>query len=1279
MTIDEAVKSIDTLVGSLKSLKSTLNDTINSPNNNKLKENVDSSVKTIETLKKAMNFGVIYAGLRKGWNIAKGISSDYIDMIETNNLFEVSMGKVVDEYGNLDEAQSQYYTKAIAFQNEMNEKLGTNKKELKEYQAMYYSMLNSQGINKDKSYLMSESLTKAGYDIASLYNLSVEDAMDKLKSGLAGQVEPLRKIGVDISESSLQKVLNEVGIDRKVQQLSYAEKEVARYIAIMEQAGQAQGDFARTFESPANQVRVFKNQLIELRQVAGAFIVNTFGNILTYANAIIMVLKEIMKSFANLFGYDLDTGGADLSTATGIDGLNDGLGSATKKAKELKKQLMGFDEINNIDPNSQTSGSGNGGGTTGIDSKLLDALTEWDNKMSSISGKAQEIRDKMLEWLGFVRNDDGTWKLKEGLTNFEKILDVVKTIGIAISTWKVASTITKLMENLGMLNKSQAFQVAFGLTLAITGIYASYKGISHLMNGDVDLFTILETVLGTASGTLGIVSILQATKIGKSMPMKNKLQLALGIMIAIDSLIASYKGVQKVISGNATLGDIIALASSTATGGLGIAMIVKQASQMLGKTISFKQSVVIGLSLMFAVEGLQSLYTISKEIEEGSKSLNDSLGQITLSASTTIGSLALLGTQIGGPWGALIGAGAGTVASLGSAILGTKFATTKYHDEVVATTSKVKDLVKEVEDSTTAYKNNKKAINDTLEDKLADLGVTETLIKELGRYVDANGKVVQGNEKRVDYILGELSDALGVELKRDGELITNNGKVVTSYQALQKELTNTIDQLKKEAEAEAYQELYKEAIKQKIKDQNALQKAIEARTEAIKEFDKLEQAGTSKFNKEFKQVAQNVVDTCKAVDDLTETVENDTKDISNYSSELSKNVVNSTNKMSLEMVKKGEILESQMQNIVRTNWSNWESIYNQADTTTKQSMLTQSTTVDTWSPKLQQKWADMAKNSLLNFNNAFNSLSADTKNLILGSITTTENLTGNVALAWYDLAKTSKDKYEQELSKVDDTTRQSILDAVKQINNLSPSEQENMRMLAKKSTDSYDKEISNMKTYTENKIKATASILNRDTSISNSMGALSARSSNAFNVNGYSLGSNVSSGIAKGISAGSGSVNIAISNIASNITSKVKSVLGIHSPSRVMADLSKYIPLGMAEGIDSKADSVYASMEKINEGIKVNTKDFVVDTNQYVDYGMISGQIQAQSNVALNSNMVNRIAEASYNAFCKAMRDEGVKVDVVAKTDEGVIFKKVQSQAENYAMQTGENPFPVLA
>lgn len=475
----------------------------------------------MNALKKSLGLGAIYVGLRKTANIVKDVAQANIDMIETNNLFEVSMGKVVDQYGNLDETASQYYTKAMKFQNEMNEKLATNKSELQKYQSMYFSMFKGQGIDKNNSYTMSESLTKAGYDIASLYNLSVEDAMNKIKSGIAGQVESLRTIGIDVSESALTKVIRSAGIDdRSVQQLSYAEKEVARYIAILNQAGQAQGDFAKTFESPANQIRVFKNQLIELKQVAGSFIVNAFGGILVYANAIIMVIKEILKSFASLFGYDLNTGGADLSATMGVDDLNSGLGSATKKAKELKKQLMGFDEINNIDPASKTGGSGSGGVVTGIDDKLLKSLKEWDNKMGSISGKAQEIRDRMLEWLGFERNDDGTWKLKEGYTNIKKIWDIAKGIATAILGWKLASFILDLKDAIKKTNSLNellgGLKTKAGLAVGITSLYFYLEGYVGIRNGKVTSETVIKSIagalgVGVASAIMGLSIPLSAT------------------------------------------------------------------------------------------------------------------------------------------------------------------------------------------------------------------------------------------------------------------------------------------------------------------------------------------------------------------------------------------------------------------------------------------------------------------------------------------------------------------------------------------------------------------------------------------------------------------------------------------------------------------------------------------------------------------------------------------------------------------------------------------------
>lgn len=463
--VGKASSSINQLVKDLNTLKSALNGSLNSAKSNNLNKNLDKSTKT---LGKLFKIGIAYKGLK---SVYTSLIEPSIDLIETTNLFEVQMGKVVDQYGNLDNASSAYYTKALAFQEKMNEKLATNMQETMEYQAKYFAMFKNQGIDLDSSYFMAENLTEAGYDISSLYNLTTQESMDKIRAGLAGQVEPLRAIGIDISEGALKKVLNDVGIERSVQQLSYAEKEIARYIAIVEQAGKAQGDFAKTFESPANQVKVFKNQLQELRQVAGSLITGLFGKIVVYANAVIMTLKEMLKAIARLFNVDLNYTQSLSSANEGIGNIEESIGGATKKAKEFKKQLMGFDEIHNITLPDNSGGSGASVG--GIDDRLLQSLKDWDNQMDAISGKAQEIRDRMLEWLGFTEDVNGNlqWSWKE-MDNMAKSLLIISGIVAGIN---LVGKIVKIIEVFKMAKgvlKSSDFVV--GLS-AVSKAFATLK------------------------------------------------------------------------------------------------------------------------------------------------------------------------------------------------------------------------------------------------------------------------------------------------------------------------------------------------------------------------------------------------------------------------------------------------------------------------------------------------------------------------------------------------------------------------------------------------------------------------------------------------------------------------------------------------------------------------------------------------------------------------------------------------------------------------------------
>lgn len=496
-----------------------------------------------DSLKTALGIGTVALGIRKVVGFFGDATNESVDFVEQQNLFNVSMGRTVNQYGELDTEASKYYTKAIAFQEKLEEKLGINIAESMQYQALFNAMSKSMGISADYAYKLSENFTKLGYDISSLYNIDPENAMQKLRAGLSGQTKPLSDLGLDITQQSLEPLLDELGIERSVKQLSQAEKMVARYIVVLRQASLAHGDFARTIDSPANQLRIFNAQMTAFKRNMGNLWQGLLGQILPYVNAIMMVINELLKMVAKLFGFEISNQNANISAGIGADDLADDLGTATGKAKELKKQLMGFDEINNISLPDNSSGGVGGAGVGGIDQRLLDAMKEYDNLMDKVKSKADDIRDKMMEWLGFHRTDDG-WKLNEGLTNAEKILDVMKMIGVAIGTWKVSKAVTDLLHNLGIMNKTNAFKWAFGLTLFATGIFAQYKGTKHLLNGDVNIFTLLETLLGTASGTWGIVNILKATKLGKEMSLGRQISIGLGVMLAFQSIQVITDGIK---------------------------------------------------------------------------------------------------------------------------------------------------------------------------------------------------------------------------------------------------------------------------------------------------------------------------------------------------------------------------------------------------------------------------------------------------------------------------------------------------------------------------------------------------------------------------------------------------------------------------------------------------------------------------------------------------------------------------------------------------------------
>ena len=411
-TGEEALIVIKKLSSEITGLDTSLKDiskTVKSVSGVSTKiEGIDNSAKKastgINTLSKS--FGKLFSVIAvkriamKAFEFVDSAS----DRAEELNLFNVIFKNIRK---NGEETFSELGKQAMNFQYRLNEAFGTNMTETLRYQGLFQAMATNQGIADKYAAIMSENMVKLTYDLASLYNKSEKTTAEALRAGVfAGQTKPLRAFGLDVTEKSLKNILPSLGIDdRTVSQMSQGEKQILRYIAALNQAQSSMGDFANTIESPANQLKIFKQQLTEVKVAIGNLFMGLYSNILPYANAILMVIKEIAKAIANIFGIEVTDYNSGLSSTEEIyDGIADSAGNAAKSAKELKRQLLKFDEVNNLTtPSTSGTGSGVSGLNGGIDKRLLDALSGYDNLMDKVKMKATDIRDRIMEWLGFTK------------------------------------------------------------------------------------------------------------------------------------------------------------------------------------------------------------------------------------------------------------------------------------------------------------------------------------------------------------------------------------------------------------------------------------------------------------------------------------------------------------------------------------------------------------------------------------------------------------------------------------------------------------------------------------------------------------------------------------------------------------------------------------------------------------------------------------------------------------------------------------------------------------
>lgn len=556
-------------------------------------------------------------------NMAKLVSlkaiADYLgnavakfnDFYEAANMFGVSMGDMTNE--------------ASGFIDKMEQLLGIDPSEAMNAMANIYSMTKSFGLAKEQAYTLSKSLTQLGYDLSSLKNIPISQAFTKIRSAMAGELEPMLQLGVDISQARLQQELLALGFNKQVSTLSQADKATLRYIAILKQTTDAQGDFARTLSSPANMIRILKAQLSGLARDVGSLLYPAMKSILPPLIAAVELIREFVQWVAKLMGVKVVL--TDFAkSADSVGGIGDAMDETTdstkKAAKALKDYTMGFDELNIIDPTQGSSGSGSGASAGNIlgdvDLSGYDMFKQYNEEFAKqIDAIKQKIKD-MLPVIGAISAAFALWKITNFLTDIataiSKMTDLQK-LALSIATVVVEASLVfsfakgyassgNPLELLGEVVSAAFGSFVLWRTMGADGVtlgmgiafVASLAGLTYALGtGEANLgdaSTWIQAALTTAFGSITGITLL--TNLGAAAGTAATLSIGLAGLITfagitfslgeklkefpvLDTIITALMGIFGGVAGAGVallVGASLPVAGAVAAAGVGIGLVL---------------------------------------------------------------------------------------------------------------------------------------------------------------------------------------------------------------------------------------------------------------------------------------------------------------------------------------------------------------------------------------------------------------------------------------------------------------------------------------------------------------------------------------------------------------------------------------------------------------------------------------------------------------------------------------------------------------------------------
>ena len=359
-----------------------------------------------------MRIAAVIALFRKSADVISDCVSSALSYNKTLNMFTVSLGE--------------YATNATKYGETVKDALGIDIAGWQKTQGIFQTLITGFGVGGDQAAYMSQNLTQLSYDIASFHDLTTEEAANKIKSAIAGRLEPIRGIGYDLSQSKLVDIAknpkyygqqtfaineqtgaieaNTTAVDDNTQhkivnfnQLTQQEKVQLRYIALMTQETQVQGNFAKTLSDPNNQLKIFKEQLSMTSRELGNVFIPALNQVLPYLTAFTQLAGEAFRALASLFGFELPDMSDRMDISSVAEPYNDvvqATGRAAGNAKKLKDYMLGIDELNVLKKPDDTAGGG--GGVGGQNSNLSNLLTPgYDFLSQAIKNSVKQAREDL--------------------------------------------------------------------------------------------------------------------------------------------------------------------------------------------------------------------------------------------------------------------------------------------------------------------------------------------------------------------------------------------------------------------------------------------------------------------------------------------------------------------------------------------------------------------------------------------------------------------------------------------------------------------------------------------------------------------------------------------------------------------------------------------------------------------------------------------------------------------------------------------------------------------